>query len=83
MELSIEHWLLIIVALLCGVGTYRFLSGLATKRRIIKAPPCLGKAVLVKRDEVDKEVEGEVEDESEACSYCTDDDREVESCLRS
>ena len=49
----------------------------------MESSPCLGKAVLVKRDEVDKEVEGEVEDESEACSYCTDDDREVESCLRS
>ena len=78
MELSIGHWLLITVALLCGVGTYRFMVSLTTERRIVKAPPCLGKAVLVKRDEADKEVEGEVEDEFETCPYCTDDDREVE-----
>ena len=80
MELSIGHWLLIVVALGFGVWVYLTLRRLANRRYQVELSPCLGKAVLVKRDEVDKEVEGEVEDESEACSYCTDDDREVESC---
>ena len=80
MELSIGHWLLIVVALGFGVWVYLTLRRLANRRYLKVATPCLGKAVLVKRDEVDKEIEGAVEGGSEACSYCTDDDREVESC---
>ena len=71
MELSIGHWLLIVVAIGFGVWVYQTLWRLANRK---VASPCLGKAVLVKRDEADKEVEGEFE----TCPYCTDDDREVE-----
>lgn len=80
MELSIGHWLLIIVAIGCGVWVYWTLWRLANRHRPKVVAPCLGKAVLVKRDKVDKEVKGEVEGEFETCPYCTDDDREVESC---
>ena len=80
MELSIGHWLLIVVAIGCGIWVYRTLWRLANRRYQVESPPCLGKAVLVKRDEADKEVKGEVEGEFETCPYCTDDDREVESC---
>lgn len=68
MELSIGHWLLVVVALGFGVWVYWTLWHLANRRYQVESSPCLGKAVLVKRDE------------SEACSYCTDDDQEVESC---
>ncbi len=78
MELSIGHWLLIVVAIGCGIWVYLTLWRLANRHHPKVASPCLGKAVLVKRDEVDKEVEGEVESEFETCPYCTDDDREVE-----
>ena len=78
MELSIGHWLLIMVAIGCGVWVYWTLWRLANRHHLKVASPCLGKAVLVKRDEADKEVEGEVEDKSETCPYCTEDDREVE-----
>ena len=78
MELSIGHWLLIVVAIGCGIWVYLTLWRLANLHHPKVASPCLGKAVLVKRDKVDKEIEGAVEGESEACSYCTDDDREVE-----
>lgn len=80
MALSIGHWLLIIVAIGCGIWVYLTLWRLANRHHPKVASPCLGKAVLVKRDEADKEVKGEVEGEFETCSYCTDDDREVESC---
>lgn len=77
MELSIGHWLLIVVAIGCGIWVYLTLWRLAN-RRLKVASPCLGKAVLVKRDEADKEVKGEVKGEFETCPYCTEDDREVE-----
>lgn len=67
MTLSIGHWLLIVVAIGFGVWVYRTLWRLANRKYQVESSPCLGKAVLVKRDE------------SETCSYCTDDDREVES----
>lgn len=78
MELSIGHWLLITVVIGCGVWIYLTLWRLANRHHLKVVSPCLGKAVLVKRDEADKEVEGEVEDEFETCPYCTDDDWEVE-----
>ena len=74
MELSIGHWLLIAVAIGCGVWVYRTLWRLANRHHLKVVSPCLGKAVLVKRDEMT----GEVEDEFETCPYCTEDDREVE-----
>ena len=80
MELSIGHWLLIVVALGCGIWVYSTLWRLANRHHLKVTTPCLGKAVLVKRDEVEGEVKGEVEGEFETCPYCTDDDREVESC---
>ena len=82
MELSIGHWLLITVVIGCGVWVYRTLWRLVKHLHLKVVSPCLGKAVLVKRDEADKEVEGEVEVEGEfeTCPYCTEDDREVESC---
>lgn len=78
MELSIGHWLLIVVAIGCGVWVYLTLWRLANRHHPKTASPCLGKAVLVKRDEAVKEVEGAVEGEFETCPYCTDDDWEVE-----
>ena len=78
MELSIGHWLLIAVAIGCGIWVYLTLWRLANRMYRVEPSPCLGKAVLVKRDEAVKEVEGEVEDEFKTCPYCTDDDREVE-----
>ena len=78
MELSIGHWLLITVVIGCGVWVYLTLWRLAKHLHPKVASPCLGKAVLVKRGEADKEVEGEVEDEFETYPYCSDDDREVE-----
>lgn len=68
MALSIGHWLLIAVAIGCGIWVYLTLWRLANRMYRVEPSPCLGKAVLVKRDEF------------EACSYCTDDDQEVESC---
>lgn len=78
MALSIGHWLLIVVAIGCGIWVYLTLWRLANRHHLKVASPCLGKAVLVKRDKVDKEVKGEVEGEFETCPYCTNDDREVE-----
>ena len=77
MALSIGHRLLIVVAIGCGIWVYRTLWRLAN-RHLKVASPCLGKAVLVERDKVDKEVKGAVDGEFETCPYCTDDDREVE-----
>ena len=74
MELSIGHWLLIVVAIGCGIWVYQTLWRLANRHHPKVASPCLGKAVLVKRDEV----KGEVEGKFKTCPYCTVDDREVE-----
>lgn len=69
MALSIGHWLLIIVAIGCGIWVYLTLWRLANRHHLKVSSPPLGKAVLVKpKPTVDM------------CDYCTDDDQEVESC---